>query len=88
VSRGSLELGRVRVLRDLHYTAQGSYATDRAMPYHVPDGQLFVLGDLSSRSRDSRYFGPVPVGSVRGRPIAVYRPFRRAAWLDPRGLRR
>lgn len=41
----------------------------------VPSGALFVLGDnrLPLASRDSRSFGPVTQGSVRGRVIAALR---------------
>jgi len=33
----------------------------------VPDGHVFVLGDNRANSRDSRFFGPVPVDSIAGR---------------------
>jgi hypothetical protein len=37
----------------------------------VPAGHVFVLGDnrMPLASRDSRDFGPVPLGAVRGRVV-------------------
>lgn len=47
----------------------------RLQARRVPTGALFVLGDnrLPLASRDSRSFGPVPQGSVRGRVVALLR---------------
>ena len=91
VDAGSLEIREVTVLRDLHYGAQGSFGTSESAglsPCKVPEGQVFLLGDLSHRSHDSRHFGPVPLELRLGRPIAHYRPWDRAGWLDPAGLSR
>ena len=40
----------------------------------VPVGTVYLLGDALERSRDSREFGPVPVGSIVGRAYRCYRP--------------
>jgi signal peptidase I len=37
----------------------------------VPPGHVFVLGDATTRSYDSRHFGPVPVEKVTGRLLAT-----------------
>ena len=33
----------------------------------IPDDHVFVMGDKRSNSRDSRFFGPVPIEDVKGR---------------------
>ncbi|MFH9978981.1 signal peptidase I [Streptomyces sp. NPDC017179] len=43
-------------------------------PAHVPHGTVFVLGDNRRHSVDSRQFGPVPVGEVRGRVLLRWWP--------------
>ncbi|MBC7844549.1 MAG: signal peptidase I [Gemmatimonadaceae bacterium] len=41
-------------------------------PLAIPAGHLFMLGDNRYESKDSRYWGIVPRGNLRGRPIFVY----------------
>jgi signal peptidase I len=50
-------------------------------PEQIPAGQLFVLGDNRDNSRDSRFWGFVPVGDVLGVAKVVY-----FSW-DPRNSR-
>ena len=46
-------------------------------PVTVPEGRYFVLGDNRPASRDSRYFGPIPISSVVGKVVFRVYPFSR-----------
>jgi signal peptidase I len=41
-------------------------------PIVVPPNHLFMMGDNRYDSKDSRYWGFVPLANVRGRPMFVY----------------
>lgn len=64
---------------------------DELAPRTVPPGAFFALGDNRDESRDSRSWGPVPMGHVRGRALFVYwsvRPPREPIVGRNAGLRR
>lgn len=44
----------------------------------IPDGQIWLMGDNRTDSKDSRYFGPVPQSTVVGRADVRYWPLSRA----------
>jgi signal peptidase I len=55
-------------------------------PVVVPAGRYFMLGDNRDDSEDSRYWGFVERGAIKGRPLFIYYSFdprapRAAAWL-------
>jgi len=55
---------------------QTSRTVDCGGPTTVPAGQLYVLGDNRTASRDSRDWGPIPQTSVGGRLLTVIWPLR------------
>jgi signal peptidase I len=50
-----------------HYRARDQFG-----PFEVPAGHLFCLGDNRDNSHDSRFWGPVPRESVKGRALLIY----------------
>jgi signal peptidase I len=54
----------------------GSYG-----PTKVPEGEVFVMGDNRGNSRDSRFFGPVPMENIEGEAFVSFWPLSRIGVL-------
>jgi len=73
-----------RMIWQRDYLIEGRVQIDRYLPTRdnwgplvVPSGKIFALGDNRDRSEDSRYWGFLDQGDIKGRPIFVYYSFSR-----------
>ena len=69
------------VIKNIYYYNNGPYGEEGKSTL-VPEGYVFVLGDNSGSSKDSRFFGFVPQESIIGRAEFIYWPLPRMRWLN------
>jgi signal peptidase I len=78
---GKATVRHVRVFRDLWYGLERAYDQGSG-PRFVAPGTVFLLGDNSFDSDDSRQHGAFSLRYFVGRPWLVLGPYPRFAWLD------
>ena len=65
---------------NIYYYNRGQYG-EPDIATEVPEGHLFVLGDNSASSHDSRFWGFVPLDNVIGKAQFIYWPFDRVRFI-------
>lgn len=53
----------------------------------MPEGHCWVLGDNLPVSRDSRVYGPLPMGLIKGKVVAKVWPWGEKKWIENSLLR-
>jgi signal peptidase I len=75
IRRGGVYINGKRLEEDyLKPNARGRYETTRE-PVRLDPNCYYVLGDNRPDSHDSRYFGEVPKGSIKGKVVVRWWPF-------------
>lgn len=60
---------------------EGKWARVKEQVVRVPEGHCWVAGDNLEWSRDSRLFGPLPLGLVKAKVLAVMSPGEGTKWV-------
>jgi signal peptidase I len=68
------------IIQNIKYVSMGKFGLEWGL-YIVPKGSVFVLGDNSNNSRDSRFYGAIPKSEIVGRAYKIYWPPKRIGLL-------
>ncbi len=70
------------LLPEISYEEDAASAGYRIQRIHVPRSEIYVFGDNTLNSRDSRYWGGVPLNNVKGKAFLRYFPLPQFKFLE------
>lgn len=70
----------VRILEYVEYS--GAFARTEIEAVTVPEDSIYVLGDNTNNSQDSRYWGAVPIDNVKGKAFIRYWPLNKFKFIE------
>jgi signal peptidase I len=74
---GQITIDGVPIVEPYVSAANRRLADVGNLPFKVPEGDIFVMGDNRNNSGDSRFRGPVPLKRVLGQAFVIYWPISR-----------
>ena len=80
--KGYVKVNDEILMEDAYISEHALGQCDIDFPFHVPSGQLFVLGDNRDYALDSRAtnFGCIGAEEIFGKPLARIYPFNSLTW--------
>jgi hypothetical protein len=58
--------------RRFYQSEYSPYVRDQVGPVVVPAGHVFAMGDNRDYSEDGRFWGPLAIRHLRGKPLVLY----------------
>ncbi|OYD15625.1 signal peptidase I [candidate division WOR-3 bacterium JGI_Cruoil_03_51_56] len=58
--------------RRFYQSALSRYIRDQFGPIVVPEGHIFCMGDNRDNSADARFWGPLDLRYIKGKPLVLY----------------
>lgn len=88
VNRGFFEDKDSRSILDMFLKLEDNNRPRRQKLVVVPDGHLWIEGDNTLQSNDSRYYGPIPMSLIVGKVVGRVWPLQKMQWVSrgPRPL--
>jgi len=68
---------------DPHVIPPAQSPRDFMAPLVVPPGRIYMMGDNRDNSHDSRFWGPLDVGRVKGKAMFIYFSADYHSWKHP-----